>query len=654
MDAMLSLEDLVFYCIIRNFEDLKDNPFFLKRLRQKIIPPAICNKLFNGLNSFYGGIPEVFVEAFTSNNFQLNSVTFSDRNIDDEKCIEIFKDHEIKHLNLFQLGLLTVEDFFEFVDFQKLESLSINYCQALSCKQSFTKPRKTETDEQPDTSFVNFLVKSPPLHNLTKLDVSNTKIKDIQFYFITRKAEFLEDINISDTYITDLRLLKKQSNLQYLDCSQLSRLASRQYIHLHCLTKLKQLRFGFHSKKIAKLRLGWNTEINPLYKDLISKDDLEDFISVPDAFKCRQFWNISEFLVLADWKDLTFFDLVGRFEPSDKSICHFIRQHDKLLYFGTRYDELDIDRLSLETNRNLRKLMDINYYERKLSRSEMSFRALYSNYTPSKNPFKLSYFEHDMETTEIVFKHVVIRKVNEYKQNIPKLKNLRLCQILADELVHSNRYLSSLNFDLGNACLKILCLDIDKSEYFFTILSQIAQIFLRKDFRFASSIHFTFIEVLAKYKKSFRTVTNINYIYKKIFKIPCLKNNEGYYLYYSFFAFIKSLIKFLEDMDIESMSPKELKYLCLGMKNIAKWREWEGCEDLIRRLRTVVSKIYNYCSQKFNWNISSLNYESTPFKRKFILRGIQQWTTESGEEYDDEFSCLEQSSSEDDDWSTEK
>ncbi|CAD5118056.1 DgyrCDS6796 [Dimorphilus gyrociliatus] len=614
MAIILRLEDQVFYYILRNFGYLKDKTIFLKLFKLKNISPMMCEKIFNGLNTFYAGMPRNIFEAFTTKSIPLKNVILCDENLDHKTCRKFLKRHKFQSLKIQLLKHISVEELVELVDNNELRVLGIHNCSYIQ-KSELNSNLKGKKDIVEKLNL-RFLKNPPQLRNLTVLNISNTSIDDIHFYCLTREVYHLEDVNIAETHITDLRLLKKQENLQYLDCTELSSDVGNSYIHLHCLTRLKRLRFGNANQAKTNLKLAWSHEIHPLIMSYLNENQIKQYKGVPDQFRSKCNWDISAFLELADWKDLLFFDLCGSWAPSPKSVCDFIQRHGELRFIKLSEDFPDILYRSIDFYRTLKDLFDIHHYERIYGRNEMSFRILFDDQTYPVDPFEVegagSAFD-DFPTD--YHETVVIPKIIEFRESFPKKSRLELCQYLTDEMMLEKFNSDYSEYPLGEKCLQILCMNIERSSHFLTLITSIAEKFLQKSSYIGGPIDYTFIDVLTKYHRYFRLVTNIKEIYERLFTEP-----DTHVYGYGYYCLIKSLICFLEELNIKEMPKDELRSLCKGINKTKSWKQWAECQELSERLHFLIINIISFC-KKLGWNMKQLEKNIKPLTRKFEKRG---------------------------------
>lgn len=381
MDKLLKLEDLTFIYIIKLIDKYRDNKYFIEFLHNKNLPFLICDRLFNGLNGYYVGIHDYVINIFDNiNNMELRYIRIGDENLTNKNLlINFIKNHKLKSLIIEYLELITIEELLENINYDELNILSLHRCKFLT-KNKLCKEIKYNSNNK---SKFQFLINYLPLINLTSLNLANTNTNDVQFFYLTKQIYQLEDVNISDTCITDIRLLKKQFNLKYLDCSELAIDSWKTYIHLHCLNNLKRLRFGNSINRLNK-SIYWSNYVNPLIKYFLNDDELKYYNSLPERFQKINndiYYNMTEFFDLSNWKQLTFIDILGYHVVDKKSVCNFIIRHRKLEYFGlcSNYPKvLGINRLG---DKDLNQLFDIVQFEKVFGRNEMSFKILHTNYS---------------------------------------------------------------------------------------------------------------------------------------------------------------------------------------------------------------------------------------------------------------------------------
>ncbi|CAD5118059.1 DgyrCDS6799 [Dimorphilus gyrociliatus] len=644
MPIVLRLEDLVFFHIIRNFTTFKEQEFFLQLFKQGKVPPVTCDKLFNGLNRFYGGIPDEILKIFTKENFKLRNITLDDSNIFNKLTSTFLTGHKLQSLTIERLAIWTVEDVIDLIDSDELKTLSCHRATFLPENKIYKKVLKRKRKQE--TQNFTFIRQSPRLINVTSLYVSKTKMNNVQLFFVTKEMFLIENLDIADTRITDLRLLKKQSNLQYLDCSGLKEFAGKHYIHLHCLKKLKHLRFGNTETRLTMLRLGWSSIINPVIRQNLNEEEFKAFSSVPEQFRSRSTWHMSEFLELANWKDLRFFDLIGKWKSSPKSISEFIRNHKKLKYFGFSKNFTDDLSAHMEITKEVKNLFDIKFYEKSYGRDNMSFKVYHK-----KISFPVDIVDLPVDTyvsdVEETFSNEIIPSLNRYKENFPKENHSEFCKLLLDELKFKSMNFRNTACDIGEICLRALSMDIEKSDHFLPIIQLLAHILSYRHSYPNSPLDFIFMEMLTKYFRYFKIAINLPGIFKKIFIVPRESDLHSYYMS------MEKILAFLENINLEDMSQSELSALCLGTKQIKSWHNGVECEELAKKLYETIMKIINYCTKKFGWDLSKSKTYLKPLTKKFAQGCTGVYSYYSGEEdqSNDEFRCFYDTSTDNDDCS---
>lgn len=308
MYIVFTLEDIAFYNFLRNFREFIKNPQFRHYLKKNNLPITLNNKIFNGLNRYYCGIPDNVLKYFRKEFFQLNSIEFDDRNIEHEKSIEIINQHQIRCLYIKNLSFLSIENVLEVIQEDNLHELTVNNVSFLPDCKIYQKDYKEN---------YKFLKDFPSFKFVRKLNISHTNMRNFYFYFLTKEMNLIEDLNISNTFIHDLRLLKKFKKLKFLDCTGIAG-ATQYTIYLQFLKNLEYLRFGVKKELLSKLVLLIN--INPVLEQFFTEEECNDFLQIPDEFKSKPKWNLSEFIELVHWKKLVFLDYVGTSSLINESI----------------------------------------------------------------------------------------------------------------------------------------------------------------------------------------------------------------------------------------------------------------------------------------------------------------------------------------------
>ncbi|CAD5118055.1 DgyrCDS6795 [Dimorphilus gyrociliatus] len=600
MPLVLRFEDQVFYYILRNFRSLMKNLSFLRLIKNKTIPPSMCDRIFNGLNIFYAGIPGDFLEMFTVDKIQLTHIRFGDQNIKNKNFMKFLIDQKLQNLTIEPQKIMAVEELLGLIDSEHLEQFAAHYCEFLPMNKLCKENRKRQLKHTRKKSFV-FSWPFPPLRNLTVLNVSESPVDNLQFFFITKESQHLVDVNISATSITDLRLLKKQTKLQYLDCSGMNSSIEKSYIYLHCLKNLKCLTFGQYFPNKSKFRLTWLKEVNPVIQKYLTVEELEAYREVPQQFKTKRSWNISQFLRLAHWKDITFFELIGKWNPSPSSVSEFINNHPKLEFISLSKNFPECLNTSLKVKKKkMKDIFNIHNYEKVYGRNDMSFRIIHDD--DSFPIDRLNIDDIDIMYHSIDFHdEIVLPKVNEYKKNFPRERREEFCQYLAKELTFEKFSFSGIENLLSDECLLIYCLDIEKSDHFLTIITLIAEKFLQAYSYISSPLGYIFFEVLTKYHQYFKMTTNISLVYRKLFEDPDL-----YFYDFAYQDLMRCLIKFIDHLDLDKMSGKDLAGLCRGIRDIKKWSRTELFNDFIPKLHDTLQKVIKHCKNKFGWDMTKV------------------------------------------------
>lgn len=304
---IFKLQDYIYFFLLRNFELLIDDPIFVKDLSH--MPSSMLDKLFNGLNYFYGGLTYKILKFFTDNPFSFGDVILYNDNIsfksyiEDKKIIEDFlKNKKFKSLNLNCFTNIHFSYVLKNLNFDNLSKISINNCKMQRIVSNDFKDYLQAIDYILNLNArIENSCTLKNVRNLTVLNLFGLDVDDENFYWITKTIHSLEDVNISNTLITDIRLLKNQKNLRILNFIEQSENFNRNVIHLASFEKLESLCFG---NKINKNKLCWDNEIIPSIARNLNLDEKKLYLNVPEIFRSKYAWDINEFLCLVSWKDL--------------------------------------------------------------------------------------------------------------------------------------------------------------------------------------------------------------------------------------------------------------------------------------------------------------------------------------------------------------
>lgn len=318
MGFILNLEDFALYTVVKNFERLTENQKFMEVLKENKIPALISNKIFNYLNKYHCGIFHKNLLKFKSNYFQLTDIRLTDRNLQKNEVFEVLREHKIFSFHIESTGVYPVDNLLDLLNGEILTNLTVNNGHFEPESKIIRKIVKRKRK----SSIYNYkLIKEYlPLTNVIRLNLSGSNASNIHFFHMTRRMKLLENLNVSGTAITDIRLMKNFPRLEYLDCSRLPKEEEKYIIHLHSLSKLKYIQFG-NSKQ-------WNSDITytdyvvPAIKTLMMDDPVayKEYIRLPERFGDKTSWSFSEFFEMGDWKDLKFLCHLGDIVPNKDSV----------------------------------------------------------------------------------------------------------------------------------------------------------------------------------------------------------------------------------------------------------------------------------------------------------------------------------------------
>lgn len=293
MVVLFKLEEYTFYYILRNFESLFQSKGFLNKFYH--LPSIILDKFFNELIGFYGNVPDRIMEYFSHDSLLLRNICLNDNFSDGRSYLNFVKSHRFQSIELQYSNwqrLIYLMEFFQPDDLEKLSihKYNIEFIDRISLFYSYN----VEDNERVFTI--------PTFRNLKYLSVNSIDITDSKLFNIVRFINLLEYVDISNTNITDIRLLKKQKNLKHLDCTNI-RVCGRNFIHLACFKNLKYLSFDGAEK------LNWMGNSNSFIDSNINDQEKIAYLEVPIEFKSKYEWDFNEFINIVIWKDLEFLNV---------------------------------------------------------------------------------------------------------------------------------------------------------------------------------------------------------------------------------------------------------------------------------------------------------------------------------------------------------
>lgn len=308
MIKILKLEEYSLLCIVKNFNALLKSFTIQRFIKEKKLYPHLYDKIFNHLNSFYGGIPSTFLSIFVNDTYHLRDIRLCDKNFKFERDFEFLSKNNVRYLKLESLELIEFEKLYDIINCEEIIELAINDCQ-FKPEDLLCKKIKIEKNGLLVNKTV-FSQEFPKLTNLTILNVQYTGMNDVQFYFLMKEVKNLTELNIMDTLIWDLKLLKTQKHLQHLQCGDLTSNAKENFAHLLCLDKLKTLRFNSPDEYESGERHFWNA-LHTMIKSHLTESEIDFYFKLPSNVPIRDYWNEDNVLSAANWKDLTFLEFTG-------------------------------------------------------------------------------------------------------------------------------------------------------------------------------------------------------------------------------------------------------------------------------------------------------------------------------------------------------
>ncbi|CAD5123098.1 DgyrCDS11472 [Dimorphilus gyrociliatus] len=564
MDDLWSLEDFALFSLVKNFQKILRNENQRRLLLKSRIPVIFGQRIFDELNDYHFGIPDDILSVFTEKILPLKNAHMNGRLTSLVGIKPFLSGQLLSTVTIQDLKKEAVKDWIIYLDTSKLTELSLEGCRFYRKKHK-QKTKKTgikkeyQTKERKENrkisaaKFNNF----PPFNNIIKLDLSHSDINDAIFVNFTKGMDKLEILNISHTSITNLCLLHKFSNLEYLDCSfPKNKEVYSTYLALLLIRKLKYLDIS-KSRKFKDS----NTYMKyPSVEELLKMpggNEIPTDINVPDIFFTKVHWRTYDFLEYAEWPDLLVFDMTGHWDYVSQSVNKFIQFHSKLVYLGLGYyDLMCLNSLATKDSR-VEDLTNLSHYDKVIGSTGKLNPKMKKRY---RRPSHMYFFldsnpsdDEDDENTESFnhfednFENVSKNSINNFKERL-KGKEELLCETLINRLDWIRRTVTEelkTKRELGLWCMVISCLDIKKSKDFLYIIKSCARIYLhnRESNHWGIFIQY-FIELLGRYLAYFRMICNITDIYELIF-------DKGSNYSDSFYAGV--LKNFLRTLDIENV-----------------------------------------------------------------------------------------------------
>lgn len=287
---MVFIPKLSEYCLsslVRKFEELIDNMNFLFMLSKTELPLLVGNQLFERLNQYHTGLlPDNILNIFKSGLIKINDLSMSVKKMHYQELREFLSEKKWKKLKLDGGScILKLNGLIDKLDKDMLSELSLT---------NF----RFETNSK-------YTIKS--FKNIMKLDISDTNINNFLLFQLLKGMYSVEDLNISGTEVTDFRLLKNCTNLQYLDCSRLNEECIKYFPGLQILRKLKYFRFSYYSNENKSTIC--NSKKYSNIKHFLTNEELKEYNDISIEFHPIELNDFSLMLELIFFENLIFFDL---------------------------------------------------------------------------------------------------------------------------------------------------------------------------------------------------------------------------------------------------------------------------------------------------------------------------------------------------------
>lgn len=316
---LLSLEDLAFDILLKNFEILIANKTS-NSVFSKTIPTLISEKILHGLNDCFLGVPPNSLRHFKRRNFMLANIRVNGRRIRTISKMLFLRGHELLSAKLENFYNIRVESWIKHLKVSNLRELSLEGCCFLD--RSVVVDQNQSENEENENEIMKKLNSILPTYEILDfsclkiLNVGCSDINDIQFDHLTKNCSNLSELNISSTNITNLRLLERFPRLEMLDCSFPK--CKSVYDTYLALLKLKSL-------KTLDISKSDNIGYGLLVLRYMSAEEEMKIHSAPETDATdnlsQETLLVGTFLEKANWENMTHFNFSGNWSRPITSLA---------------------------------------------------------------------------------------------------------------------------------------------------------------------------------------------------------------------------------------------------------------------------------------------------------------------------------------------
>lgn len=220
---MFPLKEIALQVLIREPEALFKQP--VKKTKSIYLPMIITDEILQRLDHLDVGIAAKYLKFFSTNCCILKNVLIHGNRIKKASLMSFLRGHRLESLSVHHLTTFDVKFWLTFAEKEHLKELSIKGCELKKGSSGAVPYLDYEATQMEE--WICIL----ELKNLTKLDLSGTKVGDAIVPSLNKHLLQLEEINMSQTHLKNIRLFNTFKNLQSLDCSYCDVLGSLHAFH---------------------------------------------------------------------------------------------------------------------------------------------------------------------------------------------------------------------------------------------------------------------------------------------------------------------------------------------------------------------------------------------------------------------------------------
>lgn len=174
------------------------------------LPYDLTEEILRYIDDTNTGIEENFLLSFTSSKVSLKNITLHCNRITNASSMAFLRSHQIESIYIEHFKKTKVKDWLNFVNDCTLKNLCLRECTFLG-----------DIDHECNDYNIDDIICLSRFKNLIILDVSYTDFHNLHFEYICKYMEYLNNLNISGTNISDLKCIKYIKKLTIFDCSQI-------------------------------------------------------------------------------------------------------------------------------------------------------------------------------------------------------------------------------------------------------------------------------------------------------------------------------------------------------------------------------------------------------------------------------------------------